>query len=117
MPRWIIAIGAVLALATSMRVPAAETTAPVAIAIHGGAGTIERAALTAERREAIEADLARALDAGHAILRDGGSSLDAVTAAVIVLEDSPHFNARGCTRRRRRWRSRWARRSTWPGRR
>ena len=93
MPHWIIAIGAVLALATSMRVPAAETTAPVAIAIHGGAGTIERAALTAERREAIEADLTRALEAGHAILRDGGSSLDAVTAAVIVLEDSPHFNA------------------------
>lgn len=72
---------------------AAEKTGPIAIAIHGGAGTIEREALAAERRQAIEADLARALEAGHAILREGGSSLDAVTAAVVVLEDSPHFNA------------------------
>lgn len=71
----------------------AGNAAPVAIAIHGGAGTIERAALTAERRQEIEAELARALEAGHAILREGGSSLDAVTAAVVVLEDSPHFNA------------------------
>lgn len=38
-------------------------------------------------------DLERALDTGHAILEAGGSALDAVVAAVVVLEDSPHFNA------------------------
>lgn len=71
----------------------AMADSPIAIAVHGGAGTIDRAAMTARKRQAIEADLARALEAGHAVLRAGGSSLDAVTAAVVVLEDSPHFNA------------------------
>jgi L-asparaginase / beta-aspartyl-peptidase len=66
---------------------------PVAIAIHGGAGTIRRADLTAETEAAIRADLERALRAGHAVLADGGDAMDAVVAAVTVLEDSPNFNA------------------------
>ncbi len=65
----------------------------VAIAIHGGAGVIERSALTKEREAAIRADLERAVRAGYARLTAGASSLDAVSAAVIVLEDSPYFNA------------------------
>lgn len=80
-----------LAIGRAQAAPPVE--APIAIAIHGGAGTIERAALGPDQRKAIEADLARALEAGHSILREGGSSLDAVTAAVVVLEDSPYFNA------------------------
>lgn len=67
--------------------------APVAIAIHGGAGTINREDLTAEREKAVHETLQKALQAGHGVLTDGGSSLDAVTAAVTVLEDSPLFNA------------------------
>lgn len=67
--------------------------APIAIAIHGGAGTIERATLGAEQEAAIRAALADALDAGHAVLADGGDALDAVSAVVVRLEDSPHFNA------------------------
>jgi beta-aspartyl-peptidase (threonine type) len=63
------------------------------LAIHGGAGTIDRASLTSERRAAYRAGLARALTAGHAILADGGAALDAVTAAVCALEDEPLFNA------------------------
>src|SRR5690606_10048192 len=59
----------------------------------GGAGTISREELTAEQEKAIHATLREALEQGHAILREGGSSLDAVTAAVKVLEDSPLFNA------------------------
>ncbi len=76
-------------------VSAGEETAgpPVAIAIHGGAGTINREDLSAEREAAIRAALERALQTGHAVLEDGGSSLDAVTAAVKVMEDSPLFNA------------------------
>lgn len=73
--------------------PTRPTAAPVAIAVHGGAGTIARDALDARTRKAIETDLDRALRAGHAVLAGGGSSLDAVSAAVVVLEDSPHFNA------------------------
>jgi beta-aspartyl-peptidase (threonine type) len=69
------------------------SAADFALAIHGGAGAIPRAELTAEKEEAIRADLERALRAGHKVLDDGGSSLDAVSGAVVILEDSPHFNA------------------------
>lgn len=64
-----------------------------AIAIHGGAGVISRAKLSPEREAAIRADLERALLAGQALLAKGGTSMDAVVAAVNVLEDSPYFNA------------------------
>lgn len=64
-----------------------------ALAIHGGAGTILRSKMTAEREAAYHAGLRRSLDAGRAILADGGSALDAVSAAVMVLEDEPLFNA------------------------
>ncbi|MBW3567543.1 MAG: isoaspartyl peptidase/L-asparaginase, partial [Proteobacteria bacterium] len=59
----------------------------------GGAGTINREDLTDEREKAVHETLERALKAGHAVLKDGGSSLDAVTAAVTIMEDSPLFNA------------------------
>lgn len=75
--------------------PAAAKSAsrPVALVIHGGAGVIERDKLSAEEERLIRADLDAALDAGHAVLARGGSALDAVEAAVRVLEESPRFNA------------------------
>jgi L-asparaginase / beta-aspartyl-peptidase len=63
------------------------------LAIHGGAGTIERANMTADKEREYRAGLERALQAGYDILKTGGSSLDATEAAVRVLEDDPHFNA------------------------
>jgi beta-aspartyl-peptidase (threonine type) len=72
----------------------ATADAPLtALAIHGGAGTMSRDDLTPELEREIRAALDAALDAGDAVLRDGGSAIDAVSAAVVVLEDSPHFNA------------------------
>jgi len=65
----------------------------IAIAIHGGAGVISRATMTAENEHAYRADLERALDAGYAVLEAGGTSLDATVTAVRILEDSPYFNA------------------------
>ncbi len=65
----------------------------ISIAIHGGAGVISRASMSAENERAYRADLERALDAGYAVLEKGGTSLDAVVAAVKILEDSPLFNA------------------------
>lgn len=65
------------------------------LAIHGGAGTIPKNSLTHEKEQAYLSGLAAALKAGEAILKSGGSSLDAVTAAVQSLEDFPLFNA-GC---------------------
>ena len=64
-----------------------------AIAIHGGAGTMSRASLTNDREAAYRAALERAVRAGHDLLSRGGSSVDAVSAAVVVLEDDPLFNA------------------------
>lgn len=81
------------ALCTLLMVTPAFAAPPTALVIHGGAGTISRDALTPEREQAVRAALDRALDAGHAVLAAGGPALDAVAAAVVVLEDSPYFNA------------------------
>lgn len=64
-----------------------------AIAVHGGAGVIPAAELTPERREAFRLALETALRAGFALMEARGASLDAVVAAVKVLEDDPLFNA------------------------
>src|SRR5438132_164919 len=65
----------------------------IGLAIHGGAGTIERSNMTPEREREFRAGLERALTAGYEILKRGSSSLDATEAAVRTLEDDPHFNA------------------------
>ena len=64
-----------------------------AIAIHGGAGTILRENMSREVEEEYRTKLLEALSEGYTVLEKGGSSLDAVTAAVVIMEDSPLFNA------------------------
>jgi beta-aspartyl-peptidase (threonine type) len=64
-----------------------------ALAVHGGAGTIRRGAMSAGLEGEYHAGLRRALEAGSAILGADGAALDAVTAAVVALEDDPLFNA------------------------
>ncbi len=63
------------------------------IVIHGGAGNVDRQRVPEAREAEFYAKLNEALDAGEAILKAGGSSLDAVEAAVRIMEDSPKFNA------------------------
>jgi beta-aspartyl-peptidase (threonine type) len=63
------------------------------LALHGGAGTILKSKMTPDLERAYHEGLARALDAGEAILRNGGPALEAVAAAVCALEDEPLFNA------------------------
>lgn len=70
-----------------------EKKSPVALVIHGGAGTIRKEQMTPEREEAYHAALKQALDHGYAVLRSGGTSIDAVIASISILEDSPLFNA------------------------
>lgn len=65
----------------------------VAIAIHGGAGELPPQALTGTREAQYHDGLSAALDLGYEVLERGGTSLDAVTAAVRTLEDNPLFNA------------------------
>jgi L-asparaginase / beta-aspartyl-peptidase len=71
----------------------AEDSKRWALAIHGGAGVIERGDLTHDREVAYRASLLAALDAGSKVLQEGRTSLDAVEAAIRVLEDDPLFNA------------------------
>ena len=63
------------------------------LVIHGGAGAMSRAALSSEKEREFHEALQRILRSGQAILASGGSALDAVTAAVVGLEDCPLFNA------------------------
>jgi len=83
---WLLCMG----LATVIQ--AAEDAGPV-IALHGGAGTMPTDSLTPEIRQQFESALREALGAGYKVLNDGGTALDAVTSAIIVMEDSPLFNA------------------------
>ena len=83
-----------------MAAPAQENSSTVkqnahriALAVHGGAGTIERSKMTPEREREYRAGIENALRTGREILDRGGSSLDAVEAAVRVMEDDPNFNA------------------------
>jgi L-asparaginase/beta-aspartyl-peptidase (threonine type) len=63
------------------------------IAIHGGAGTLRKADMTASRAALYREALGEALQAGNTVLQKGGTALDAVTATVVAMEDSPLFNA------------------------
>jgi beta-aspartyl-peptidase (threonine type) len=64
-----------------------------AIIIHGGAGTILKKNMTPEKEAAYKAKLEEAIRVGYEVLKNGGSSLDAVTKTINVMEDSPLFNA------------------------
>jgi len=77
-----------LVLAAAMNAHAVE---PVFV-IHGGAGVVAKE-VTPEKEKAIRADLQKALETGYAVLKSGGSGLDAVSRAIVLLEDSPLFNA------------------------
>jgi beta-aspartyl-peptidase (threonine type) len=79
-------------LCAALAAPDPASQPPIALVVHGGAGTLKREEMTPERERALRADLVAALRAGYAVLARGGASVDAVEAAVVVLEDSPRFN-------------------------
>lgn len=82
---------------TTEEIETESTTEPkkadYAIVIHGGAGTILKSNMTDEKEAAYRAIMNAALDAGENILKEGGSSMDAVVATIKLMEDSPLFNA------------------------
>ena len=67
--------------------------AEYALVVHGGAGKIEPGTMTPELEQAYHHMLGLALKAGQAVLANGGTSLDAIMAAITPMEDSPLFNA------------------------
>jgi len=71
-----------------------EKTKPAyVLVIHGGAGTITKKNMTPEKEKRYKAKLTEALQTGATVLKKGGSSLDAVSATIVVMENSPLFNA------------------------
>ncbi|MGQ4275788.1 isoaspartyl peptidase/L-asparaginase family protein [Pseudidiomarina sp. E22-M8] len=89
----LVAVSTTLSVAQPVSAAVTADEDKFAIAIHGGAGTITRAHLTDEQEAAYTAKLTEALNAGHRILEDGGTSMDAVIAAIQIMEASPLFNA------------------------
>jgi beta-aspartyl-peptidase (threonine type) len=86
MPRLLISLLLVV-------IPGLASAETPMLVIHGGAGTITRGSMTPEREKQYRDGLEQSLRTGHAVLARGGSSLDAVEAAIRVLEDNPLFNA------------------------
>lgn len=83
----------VLCLIAAGPLAVAQQASPVALVIHGGAGNIRPENMDAEREMLYRAKLTEALNAGYAVLEKGGSSLDAVTTSIQIMEESPLFNA------------------------
>ncbi|WP_207492597.1 isoaspartyl peptidase/L-asparaginase family protein [Aridibaculum aurantiacum] len=92
---FIISISLSLGLCAQPAVTAKQvpTNKKPVLVIHGGAGTILKSQMTPEREAAYKAGMMEALGVGYNILKNGGTSLDAVEATVKVLEDNPLFNA------------------------
>ncbi|MEO6246632.1 MAG: isoaspartyl peptidase/L-asparaginase [Opitutaceae bacterium] len=86
MKKLILFLGLIASAATS-----AEQ--PYGLVLHGGAGVIERTSLSPAQEASYRAKLTEARDAGYAVLDRGGTALDAVVTTVVILEDSPLFNA------------------------
>lgn len=80
-------------LALSLLALCVHAESPIALAIHGGAGTITKANLSAEKEAEYRAKLSESLQAGYAVLKRGGTSEEAVIKAIQIMEDSPLFNA------------------------
>jgi beta-aspartyl-peptidase (threonine type) len=89
----IVATSAVLSVSVFASAQTASAPHKWALVIHGGAGVIERSSMTPEAEAAYRAGLTEALNAAAAILDKDGSSIDAVEAALKLLEDNPLFNA------------------------
>ena len=69
------------------------TKQPIAIVVHGGAGTILKKNMSDEKEKKYKSKLEEAIRSGYQVLQNGGTSLDAVEQTIMILEDSPLFNA------------------------
>jgi L-asparaginase / beta-aspartyl-peptidase len=89
----IFAACGILFMATAFTQPKVQLNDKFVLVIHGGAGTILKSQMTAEKEAAYNMALQQALQKGYDTLKKGGSALDAVEMAIRFMEDSPLFNA------------------------
>jgi asparaginase (EC 3.5.1.1) len=78
---------------TAAAIVRGASSQPIAFAVHGGAGVIKKESTTPEREAQYRLKLTEAVTAGYRVLQRGGSALDAVVTAIVLLEDSGIFNA------------------------
>jgi beta-aspartyl-peptidase (threonine type) len=90
---WVLAGMVGVAASLLAQQPSSPAAGHWAIEVHGGAGVIKRSAMSPAAEAAYRASLTQATEAGAKVLDQGGSSLDAVEAAIRILEDDPLFNA------------------------
>ncbi|MCE6987713.1 isoaspartyl peptidase/L-asparaginase family protein [Dyadobacter sp. CY323] len=83
----------ILITLTSFTAAAQDSSDKITLVIHGGAGTITRANMSPEREKAYREVLNIALQTGYNVLKQGGTSVQAVEATIHIMEDSPLFNA------------------------
>jgi beta-aspartyl-peptidase (threonine type) len=83
----------VILVLISMSAVAQDYANKITLVLHGGAGTITRANMSAEQEKAYKEVLNTALQKGYGVLKGGGTSVQAVEATIRVMEDSPLFNA------------------------
>ena len=86
-------MGAMTVASLMAQQPAATHAHHWALVLHGGAGVIERSSMDPKMEAAYRASIKQAVDAAAKVLDGGGSSVDAVEAAIQILEDDPLFNA------------------------
>lgn len=89
----LLAVAGLMMMTTHVFAQKKSTEKKIVMVIHGGAGTISKKYMTPEKEQAYNEALTKALAYGYARIKDGDSAIDAVQAAVNVLEDSPLFNA------------------------
>lgn len=70
-----------------------QNPGPITLVVHGGAGTLTKNNMTDEQEQAYKNKIAEAIDIGFSILESGGTALDAVIHTIVILENSPLFNA------------------------
>lgn len=78
---------------STSKITAKQDNGSFGIVIHGGAGTILKSQMTDSMEQAYEAKLEESIRAGHEILERGGTALEAIKASIVIMEDSPLFNA------------------------
>lgn len=91
--KFLLALCCMMALLSCSHQPAETDTPRYVMVIHGGAGTIEKKFMTPEKEKAYTAALTEALQRGYHLLKEGKTSIEAVQAAINVMENSPLFNA------------------------
>jgi L-asparaginase / beta-aspartyl-peptidase len=92
-PNFLILIFTMVACTQQEKTLPSPETGPVTLVIHGGAGTIRRDQMTPEKEVAYRQTLTYALDSGFSVLKNGGTAEQAVVASIVILENSPLFNA------------------------